>query len=122
MPTDVLVSPGWLRERLATVRVLDVRGRVLTQEPRYHADPDAYRAAHPATGAEKLYELLHSDWLFRMPSLRLAEAHHRHGPTYLYELTWNAPGMGGEIVQKQSYVAQIRMEPDGTKGTFVFVK
>jgi branched-chain amino acid transport system substrate-binding protein len=32
------------------------------------------------------------------------------------------PGMGGEIVQKQSYVAQIKMEPDGTKGTFVFVK
>jgi len=25
-------------------------------------------------------------------------------------------------VQKQSYVAQIRMDPDGTKGTFVFVK
>ena len=32
------------------------------------------------------------------------------------------PGMGGEIVQKQSYVAQIKMDPDGTKGTFVFVK
>ncbi len=46
MPTDVLVSPAWLHERLAAVRVLDVRGRVLTQEPRYHADPDAYRAGH----------------------------------------------------------------------------
>ena len=32
------------------------------------------------------------------------------------------PGMGGEIVQKQAYVAQIEMDPDGTKGTFVFVK
>jgi branched-chain amino acid transport system substrate-binding protein len=32
------------------------------------------------------------------------------------------PGMGGEIVQKQAYVAQIKMDPDGTKGTFVFVK
>jgi para-nitrobenzyl esterase len=61
-------------------------------------DPDAYRAAYPAAGAERLYELVHSDWLFRMPSLRLAEAHHRHGPTYLYELTWNAPGMGGETL------------------------
>jgi para-nitrobenzyl esterase len=58
-------------------------------------DPGAYRAAHPAADPEKLYELLHSDWLFRMPSVRLAEAHRDHGPTYLYELTWSAPGMGG---------------------------
>jgi para-nitrobenzyl esterase len=62
------------------------------------ADADAYRAAYPAAGPEKLYELLHSDWLFRMPSLRLAEAHYLHGPTHLYELTWNAPGMGGETL------------------------
>jgi para-nitrobenzyl esterase len=58
-------------------------------------DAGAYRAAHPAAGPERLYELVHSDRLFRMPSLRLAEAHHSHGPTHLYELTWNAPGMGG---------------------------
>jgi para-nitrobenzyl esterase len=61
-------------------------------------DPSAYRAAHPEAGPERLYELLHSDWLFRMPSLLLAEAHHRHGPTHLYELTWNAPGMGGDTL------------------------
>jgi para-nitrobenzyl esterase len=61
-------------------------------------DPEAYRAAYPAAGPEKLYELVHSDRLFRMPSLHLAEAHHYHGPTWLYELTWNAPGMGGETL------------------------
>ncbi|MFI5100118.1 MAG: carboxylesterase/lipase family protein, partial [Actinomycetes bacterium] len=61
-------------------------------------DPGAYRAAYPAAGPERLYELVHSDWLFRMPSLRLAQAHHRHGPTHLYELIWNAPGMGGETL------------------------
>ena len=61
-------------------------------------DPGAYRAAHAEAGPERLYELVQSDWLFRMPSLRLAEAHHGHGPTYLYELTWNAPGMGGETL------------------------
>ena len=57
--------------------------------------PDTYRAAHPGAGPERLYELVHSDRLFRMPSLRLAEAQRPHGPTHLYELTWNAPGMGG---------------------------
>jgi thiosulfate/3-mercaptopyruvate sulfurtransferase len=46
MPSDVLVTPGWLHERLAEVRVLDVRGLVRTHEPRYHADPEAYRAGH----------------------------------------------------------------------------
>jgi thiosulfate/3-mercaptopyruvate sulfurtransferase len=46
MATDVLVTPAWVHERLADVRILDVRGRVLTQEPRYHADPAAYRAGH----------------------------------------------------------------------------
>ena len=46
MPSDVLVTPEWLHERLGRVRVLDVRGRVRTQEPRYHADPEAYRAGH----------------------------------------------------------------------------
>jgi para-nitrobenzyl esterase len=61
-------------------------------------DPGAYRAAHPAADPERLYELLHSDWLFRMPSLRLAQAHHPHGPTHLYELTWTAPGMGGQTL------------------------
>lgn len=62
-------------------------------------DPGSFRAAYPGAGPEQLYELLHSDWLFRMPSLRLAQAHHLHGPTYLYELTWNAPGMGGETLR-----------------------
>jgi thiosulfate/3-mercaptopyruvate sulfurtransferase len=46
MPSDVLVTPEWLHERLGRVRVLDVRGRVRTHEPRYHADPEAYRAGH----------------------------------------------------------------------------
>jgi thiosulfate/3-mercaptopyruvate sulfurtransferase len=46
MPGDVLFTPGWLHERLGEVRVLDVRGRVRTHEPRYHADPEAYRAGH----------------------------------------------------------------------------
>ncbi|PZS29680.1 MAG: carboxylesterase [Pseudonocardiales bacterium] len=42
---------------------------------------------------DELYDWVHSDWLFRMPSLHLAEAH--TGRTYVYELTWPAPGMGG---------------------------
>lgn len=36
--------------------------------------------------------LVRSDWLFRIPSLRLAESQARGGGrAYLYELTWPAP-------------------------------
>jgi para-nitrobenzyl esterase len=54
-------------------------------------------AAYRATGGtpEELYEQVHSDWLFRMPSLHLAEAH--TGRTHVYELTWPAPAMGGAL-------------------------
>ena len=55
-----------------------------------------YRAGFPDAGPDELYELVHSDWLFRMPSLHLAEAHiTAGGRAHLYELTWPAPGMGG---------------------------
>ena len=52
-------------------------------------------ARYQATGGspDELYEQVHSDWLFRMPSLHLAEAH--TGRVHVFELTWPAPGMGG---------------------------
>jgi para-nitrobenzyl esterase len=83
-----------VKGELGTITAAGTEAALRTLAP----DPGAYRAAHPALGAEGLYELLHSDWLFRMPSLRLAEAHQPHGRTHLYELTWDAPGMGGETL------------------------
>ncbi|MEE1782896.1 carboxylesterase family protein [Streptomyces sp. SP17BM10] len=65
--------------------------------------PDAgaarrYRDGYPAAGPDELHELVLSDWLFRMPSLRLAEARTAAGSTaHVYELTWPAPGMGGVL-------------------------
>jgi para-nitrobenzyl esterase len=54
--------------------------------------PDAYRRAYPSFGPERLYERVFSDWLFRMPSLHLAQAHAAAGGrTFLYELTYPAP-------------------------------
>jgi para-nitrobenzyl esterase len=55
-----------------------------------------YRDAYPDAGPEELYELVHSDWLFRMPSLQLAQAQVAGGGrVFAYELAWAAPGMGG---------------------------
>ncbi|QSB16731.1 carboxylesterase/lipase family protein [Natronosporangium hydrolyticum] len=53
----------------------------------------AYRAAFAGATAEQLFDLVHSDWLFRMPSLHLADAQVAGGGrAHLYELTWRAPG------------------------------
>ncbi|GIH94754.1 carboxylesterase/lipase family protein [Planobispora siamensis] len=57
-----------------------------------------YREAFPAATDEELYELVNADWLFRMPSLHLADAQIAGGGrAHLYELTWPAPGSGGGL-------------------------
>ena len=51
-----------------------------------------YRKAFPDADPSALYELIFSDWLFRMPTLHLAQAHAASGGrTYLYELRAQAP-------------------------------
>ncbi|MFC4015275.1 carboxylesterase/lipase family protein [Nonomuraea purpurea] len=56
----------------------------------------AYREAFPDASAEDLFELVQSDWLFRMPTLHLAEAQAAGGGrAYLYDLVWQSPGQGG---------------------------
>jgi para-nitrobenzyl esterase len=47
-------------------------------------DPDAYRRAFPQA---ELYELVNADWLMRMPTIHLADAH--QGRTWTYELRWS---------------------------------
>ncbi len=57
-----------------------------------------YRETFATAGPEELYELVGSDWLFRMPSLHLAEAQVAGGGrAHVYELAWPAPGMGGAL-------------------------
>jgi para-nitrobenzyl esterase len=51
----------------------------------------AYRVAYPDADSETLFELVNSDWLFRMPSLHLAQAHAAAGgKTFLYEVGYPA--------------------------------
>ena len=51
----------------------------------------AYRTTYPDADAETLFELVHSDWLFRMPTLHLAQAHAAAGGrTFLYEVSYPA--------------------------------
>lgn len=57
-----------------------------------------YRELFPEAGPDELYDLVCSDWLFRMPSLRLAEAQvAAGGRAHVYVLAWPAPGLGGAL-------------------------
>ncbi|WP_210086774.1 carboxylesterase/lipase family protein [Mycobacterium sp. OAE908] len=57
--------------------------------PPFPHDAHAYRAAYPAADPAQLREIINSDWLFRMPSLHLADAAHAGGgDVWTYELCW----------------------------------
>ncbi|MFF1341577.1 carboxylesterase/lipase family protein [Streptomyces sp. NPDC058290] len=102
---DVELLVGHTREEQRLFTALDGLLGQVTEEQAASAlrlfapGPDGarrYREAFPAAGPDELYELVHSDWLFRMPTLHLAEAQTAAGGrAHVYELTWPAPGMGG---------------------------
>ncbi len=54
----------------------------------------AYRAAHPGADAGDLLAAMQTDWFFRIPAIRLAEAHAKNAKassTYMYEFAWRSP-------------------------------
>ncbi|MDT5280348.1 MAG: para-nitrobenzyl esterase [Mycobacterium sp.] len=55
----------------------------------------AYRTAHPRADHAELYELVCSDFVYRMPTLHIAQAHAAGcGTTYLYEFCFDASPIG----------------------------
>ncbi|WP_320773497.1 carboxylesterase/lipase family protein [Streptomyces sp. CRN 30] len=104
---DVELITGHTRDEYRLFHALGGRiGRVGEEEAAtalrvFGPRPDpvgAYRAAFPDASPEQLYELVQSDWLFRMPTLHLAEAHLAGGGrVHVYELTWPAPAHGGYL-------------------------
>jgi carboxylesterase type B len=56
----------------------------------------AYRAAHSGASAGDLLAAIQTDWWWRIPAIRLADAHARSAPsTYMYELAWRSPQLDG---------------------------
>ncbi|WP_058046365.1 carboxylesterase/lipase family protein [Streptomyces roseifaciens] len=102
---DVGLLVGHTRDEQRLFTALDgLLGQVTQEQATAALDafapgPDGarrYREGLPAASPEELYELVQSDWLFRMPSLHLAQAQTAAGGrAHVYELTWPAPGMGG---------------------------
>jgi carboxylesterase 2/para-nitrobenzyl esterase len=58
----------------------------------------AYRAGHPGASAGDLLAVIQTDWFFRIPAIRLAEAHAKNAKTsatYMYEFAWRSPQFNG---------------------------
>jgi len=56
----------------------------------------AYRAARPGAGAGELFCAMQTDWYWRVPAVRLADAHaaNARAATYMYEFAWRSPQNG----------------------------
>ncbi|MFI6317989.1 carboxylesterase/lipase family protein [Nonomuraea sp. NPDC050556] len=93
--SDVDVIVGFNRDEFRLFTMMSGKPGDLALALKELAPPGAdvvYRTAHPQADNDQLYELLLGDWLFRMPSATLADLH--TGPTFAYELTWDAPALG----------------------------
>ncbi len=56
----------------------------------------AYRAAHPGASSGDLLAAIRTDWYWRIPAIRLADAHAQGGSvTYMYEFAWHSPEFDG---------------------------
>jgi carboxylesterase type B len=59
----------------------------------------AYRAAYPGASAGELLSEIQTDWYWRIPAVRMADAHARNAraSTYMYEFAWRSPQFGGRL-------------------------
>jgi para-nitrobenzyl esterase len=67
-----------------------------------HPQPESlvatYRASRPGASPGELFSAIMTDWMFHIPTVRLAEAHAPSlGGTYLYEFAWPSPAFGGML-------------------------
>lgn len=59
-----------------------------------------YRGAHPNASAGDLLAALQTDWYWRIPAIRLADAHTKNtktAATYMYEFAWRSPQANGRL-------------------------
>jgi para-nitrobenzyl esterase len=69
--------------------------RALTSLPPAPDGAQAYRQAHPDADHRQLFGVVCSDFVYRMPTLHIAQAHTTGGgTTYLYEFSYDASPIG----------------------------
>jgi para-nitrobenzyl esterase len=58
---------------------------------------EVYRAARPGGTPGDLLADIATDWFFRLPAIRLAEAQAAGGRAWVYEFSWPSPQFGGRL-------------------------
>ena len=105
---DVRVLVGTTRDEWKLFGFMDPQVRQLDEEKIAlrlqkslpHADgakiAAGYRAQRPAADWASIWLAIETDRIFRIPSIRMAEAQLTHRPdVYSYLFTWESPGFGG---------------------------
>jgi para-nitrobenzyl esterase len=105
---DVRVMVGTTRDEWKLFGFLDPQVRQLDEEKIAlriqknlpHADGAkivaGYRAQRPESDWASIWLAIETDRIFRIPSIRMAEAQLTHQPdVYSYLFTWESPGFGG---------------------------
>jgi para-nitrobenzyl esterase len=89
----VFLVPGGAIDR-ATAGML--AGAVAAYGLPVEATLNAYRAAHRSASAGDLLAAILTDWYWRIPAIRLADAHAKTtSNTYMYEFAWRSPALQG---------------------------
>jgi para-nitrobenzyl esterase len=93
----------------------DQAGKALDSLPPIPDGAQAYRAAHPQADHATLYELVCSDFVYRMPTLHIAQAHAAGGgTTHLYEFCFDASPIGAAHTTEIPMVFGTLDSPIGT--------
>ena len=56
-----------------------------------------YRERRGGSSPQDVWVAMSSDAVFRIPAIRLVEAHLEHGPAWMYWFTWPSPAFGGVL-------------------------
>src|SRR5690606_5083714 len=83
---DVELISGYTRDEFRTFHAMNGGRPVDLAGALKRLAPPGAEAVYREADGDEAYVRLMSDWLFRMPSTLLAEAH--RGPAWLYELAW----------------------------------
>jgi carboxylesterase type B len=92
--TFFLVPGGAIEQITAEV----LAGAVMVYGLPVNAALASYRAVRPGASPGELLAAVQSDWYFRVPVIRLADAHaKRASATYMYEFAWRSPQFDGRL-------------------------
>ncbi len=92
---------------LATLDDAGIAERLSAFDPNIDAVAmlQTYRAHRPDASTQEIWVAMGSDRVFRIPAIRLVEAHLAHGRAFMYYFTWPSPVFGG--VLKSTHALEI---------------